>query len=237
MLYLLYGTDTHKSRAKLHELLDLAKKKRPNAELFKLTSENWSEATLEELIVFQGLFEQKYTVVLDNLFEKKEIKDFVFERLDGLKNSDQIFLILESSMDVASLKKFEKFSEKTQEFVKKESPKSSFNIFSITDGLLQKDKKKLWISYIDAIKKGSASEEIHGIFFWQVKNMILASRAKDQGETGLSPFVYKNALSGGRNYKLEELQSMSNALVDMTHRVRTGKGDLDVMLEKWVLML
>lgn len=238
MLYVIYGGDTHKARKKLHELLDLAKKKRPLAELFKMTTENWSESQLDELLVSQGLFEHKYTVVLDNLFENKEAKSYLLDRLEEIKNSDQIFLMLETSIDATSLKKIEKFSEKTQEFQPsaQAEKKENFNIFSITDGLVKKDKKKLWISLFDFLNKGTAPEEIHGIFFWQVKNMILASRA-DMGETGLSPFVYKNALSGSRNYKTEELEEMSTDLVEMTHKVRQGKGDLDIMLEKWVLGL
>jgi hypothetical protein len=237
MLYVIYGGDTHKARAKLHDLLDLAKKKRPEAELFKITTENWSEGQFDELLVAQGLFEQKYTTVLDNLFEKKDIKSYVMDRLEGMKESEQIFLMLESSIDAASLKKLEKFSEKVQVFEKVENKKPSLNIFSITDGLVQKDKKKLWISYVDLLGKGAVAEEIHGILFWQVKNMILASMAGSATETGLSPFVYKNALTGARNYKNEDLQKMSSDLVDMTHRVRQGKGDLEVMMEKWMLGL
>ncbi|MFZ2621485.1 MAG: hypothetical protein WAX85_00350 [Minisyncoccia bacterium] len=236
MFYFLYGTDTHKSRKKLHELLDLAQKKRPGAEIFKITTENWTPGQFDELLVSQGLFEQKYTVVLDNLFEKKDIKEYVVDRLEEMKNSEQIFLMLEGSVDVTSLKKIEKNSEKTQEFQKKEEKSFSPSIFGITDGILQKDKKKLWISLVGFLNKGFAPEEIHGIFFWQVKNMILASRAGSSNETGLSPFVYKNALTGARNYKTEELQKMSSDLVDMTHRVRQGKGQLEVILEKWVLL-
>lgn len=237
MLYLIYGTDTHKSREKLHELLGLAKRKRPNAELYRLTSENWAENIFEELLVSQGLFEQKYTVVLDHVFEVKEAKEFVVSKLEEIKNSDQIFLCLEGSIDSASLKKIEKYAEKSQEFAKKEVEKISSQIFSVVDGIRERDRKKLWVSYLTKLEEGYASEEIHGIFFWQVKNMILASRAKDSIETGLSPFVYKTALSGSRKYTLEELQKMSNDLVLMTHKVRTGRGELDTMLEKWVLVL
>lgn len=241
MLYLIYGTDSHKARKKLHELLDLAKKKRLDAELFKITSENWSEAQFDELLVSQGLFEHKYTVVLDNLFEKKEIKDYVMGRLQQIGESNQIFLILEGKVDAASLKKIEKYSKKIQEFKKKENNSPGFrgdgehNIFSITDGLIEKDKRKLWVSLIDFIRQGTAPEEIHGIFFWQIKNMILVDRAKNIGETGLSPFVYKKALAGSRNYNSEELSQMSSELVDMTHKVRNGEGELEIMLEKWVL--
>ncbi len=237
MFYFLHGTDTHKSREKLHELLVLAKKKRPDAEIFKMTTENWSEGQFDELLISQGLFEQKYTVVLDNLFEKKDVKEYVVDRLESIKDSEQIFLFLESKVDAVSLKKIEKHGEKIQEFAKKEEAKEKSNIFSITNGLLDKDKKTLWVSLIDFLNKGAAAEEVHGIFFWQIKNMILASRSKSSNETGLSLFVYKNALSGSRNYKTEDLQRMSGELVEMTHKVRSGEGELEVMLEKWVLGL
>lgn len=235
MIYFLYGTDTHKARKKLHELLDLAQKKRPGSELFKMTTENWNEAQFDELLVSRGLFESKYTVVLDNLFEKKEIKDYVLERLENLEVSEQIFLILEGKVDAGAAKRIESRAKQSQQFTKIESVKQYSGIFSITDGLLEKDKKNLWISYVDFIGKGFAPEEIHGVFFWQVKNMILASHIGRQSESGLSPFVYKNALSGARKYKTEELTEMSSGLVNMTHRVRRGEGELEIMLEKWIL--
>ena len=59
MLYLIYGTDTHKARKKLHELLDIAKKKRPDAEVFKNTSENASDSQFVQLLVAQGMFQPK----------------------------------------------------------------------------------------------------------------------------------------------------------------------------------
>jgi len=236
MFYFLHGTDTHKARRKLHQFLDLAEKKRPLAELFKITTENWSEGQFDELLVSRGLFEQKYTVVLDNLFERKEIKDYILERMENVATSEQIFLMLEGKVDGPTLKNIEKFSKQVEEFAKSENIKHSvFNIFSITEGLVRKDKKHLWISYVDLLSKGAPAEEIHGILFWQVKNMILASKGGNQKETRLSPFVYKNALTGARKYRTEEFVTMSSQLVDMTHRVRQGEGDLEVMLEKWIL--
>jgi len=237
MLYFLHGTDTHKARRKLHELLNLAEKKRPDAELFKITTENWSESQFDELLIARGLFENKYTVVLDNLFERKDIKEYILDRLQSLSDSEQIFLSLEGKVDAPTLKKIESKAKQVQEFAKTENKKQELNIFSITNGLVEKDKKELWISYIDLLSRGAVAEEIHGILFWQVKNMILASRADSQKETGLAPFPYKNALTGSRKYKSEELIKMSVDLVNITHRVRSGQGDLQIMLEKWILTM
>jgi hypothetical protein len=216
-------------------MLNTLVKKRPNSELFKITTENWSESQFDELLSAQGLFDQKYIVILDGLFEKKDIKEYVLEKLPEMKEAKHPFLILEGKIDAPTLKKIERIAEKVQEFTKPEGKKETYNIFYITDGLLARDKKKLWIDYVDLLSKGAAAEEIHGILFWQVKNMILTSCADSMKETGLTPYQYKNALTGSRKYKEDELLKMSSDLVEMTHKVRSGEGDLDVMLEKWVL--
>ena len=237
MIYLLHGTDTHKSRAKLHEMLNALGKKRPNSEVFRITAENWSERQFDELLSAQGLFDQKYIVVLDGILEKKDIKNYIIERLAEMKSAEHPFLVLEEKVDAVSLKKIEKSAEKVQEFTKKETVKETYNIFYITDGLLARDKKRLWIDFVGLIAEGAVAEEIHGILFWQVKNMILASRAKNLGETGLTSYQYKNAVSGSRKSSKEELFKMSSDLVEMTHKVRSGDGELEVMLEKWILGL
>ena len=219
----------------MHEILQTLSAKRANSEVFKITTENWSEAQFEELISSQGLFEQKYIVVLDFLFGDKIVKEYILDRLDTMQKAEHWFLLLDGKLDVASSKKIEKFSYKTQVFEQAEKKKESPIIFSITDKLMSKDKKNLWISYVDLIRQGIASEEIHGVFFWAVKNMIIAGKVGSQKESGLAPYSYSKALSGGRNYKSDELSAMSSDLVKMTHKVRQGLGDLDIMIEKWIL--
>jgi len=145
MLYLIYGTDTHKSRKKLHELLEQAKKRRPNAELFKINNENWNSAKFEELLVSQGLFEQKYTVVLDNLFEKKDSKDFILDKIKEMAESEQVFLMLEGAVDSTNLKKIKKYAKQVQEFKKAEKVKSESNIFSITALLIPLPESRMLI--------------------------------------------------------------------------------------------
>lgn len=235
MIYFLHGTDTDKSRKKMHEILRGLSGKRPNSEVFKLTTENWNEGQFDELVQSMGLFEQKYIVVLDFLFSNKGAKEFILERLKKMQEAEHWFLILDGKIDAVTVKKIEKASFKTQEFEKKEIKKEAPIIFTITDKLLARDKKGLWVSYIDLVSQGIPAEEIHGVFFWAVKNMIIAERVGDQKESGLAPFSYSKALTGGRNYKSDELQKMSSDLVEMTHRVRRGEGDMEVMLEKWIL--
>ncbi len=235
MIYFLNGTDTHKSRKKMHEILQTLSAKRANSEVFKITTENWTEAQFDELLLSQGLFEQKYIVVLDFLFGDKVVKEYVLDRLDKMQKAEHWFILLDGKVDATSEKKIEKFSYKGQVFDQAEKKKESPIIFSITDKLTERNKKSLWISFVDLINQGIPAEEIHGVFFWAIKNMIIASRVNSQKDSGLAPFSYNKALSGSRNYKSEELKAMSSDLVSMTHKVRQGLGDLDIMLEKWIL--
>jgi DNA polymerase III delta subunit len=237
MIYFLHGTDTKNSRKKMHEILGQLSAKRPNSEVFKITGENWSEEQFDELLAAQGLFEKKYIVVLDFVLSQKDAREYVLEKLKEMQEAEHWFLILDGKTDAATAKKLEKFSYKSQEFSGAESKKEQPIIFAITDKLLARNKKQLWSCFVDLLGRGIAAEEIHGVLFWAVKNMIIAARVDSQKESGLAPFSYSKALTGGSNYKLSELKKMSNDLVEMTHKVRTGKGDMEVMLEKWVLTI
>jgi len=239
MIYFLYGNDKFALRKKMHSILDTLCKKRPDAEIFKINTENFEYAKFEELIFSQGLFDSKYIVVADNVFEDKNIKDFIIEKLDKMKESQNVFVCLDGKVDAKSLKEIEKYSEKAQEFSLKEdfSYKKNFNIFGVTDGILEKNKKRLWVDYLKILKQEIPAEELHGIMFWQVKNMSIVSKVNSQKESGLTPYQYKNALSGSRKYKDDEINKMMSDLVLMTHKVRSGEGDLDIMIEKWILGL
>ncbi len=237
MIYFLHGTDTHTSRSRMHDILQNLYAKRPQSEVFKLTTENWSESQFDELVASFGLFEKKYIVVLDFLLSNKDIREYIAPRLSSMQEAEHWFVILDGKLDATLIKKIEQVSYKTQIFEKKEIKKDSPIIFSITDKLYTRDKKRLWVCLVDLMNQGIPVEEIHGVIFWAVKNMILASRTESQKESGLAPFPYSKALSGSRNFKLAELQKMSVDLVDMVHRVRTGEGDMEVMLEKWALTL
>lgn len=236
MLYFLHGTDSKKSREKLHELTDTLHKKKPDAELFKIEGEQWDAARFEEFLSGQGLFENKYIVVLDKVFENAEAKASVAGSLKEIAESDNIFIFLEGAVDAPTLKKIEKHAQKTQEFEEKEktAPKT-FNIFSLTDAFGRRDKKQLWVLYEQALASGSEPEEIHGILFWQLKSILTAVSAKSATESGLKPFVFQKATGFARNYSREELQKMSGRFVEIYHNARRGISEMEIGLEKFIL--
>ena len=236
MLFLLHGTDTTKARAKANVLVDSLLAKKPDAALVKVDDEMFDASHIPEWTTAQGLFEQKFIVFFDKVLLNKDAKETIIGALKEIESSDNVFVMLEESLDKKTLTKLEKHAQKVQEFGTKESaPKESFNAFALTDALGKRDKKQLWVLYQKALMHGLVPEELHGTLFWQVKSMILARTSRSADEAGLKPFVYNKAKGFAGNYSEGELENLSKGLVKVYHESRRGEGEFGVKLEMWVL--
>jgi hypothetical protein len=231
MLYLLHGTDKDKARQKAHELYEGLLKKKPDASLFKIESDNWNSNDFDEKIESQGLFENKFIVFLDNVFQNKEAKEYISKKLAEVADSQNIFIFLEGKIDKATLTKIEKRAAKVQLFeaakdgdrkfgMGTDKPLSfkDFNIFSLTDVFARREKKALWILFVKAKSFDIPAEEIHGVLFWKLKQMLLNPPS-------------------ARNFSLPELRSLSAKMVEIYHEAHRGKYELDNALEQMILAL
>ncbi|MEK7574833.1 MAG: hypothetical protein AAB511_01220 [Patescibacteria group bacterium] len=214
MLYFLYGTDTDKARAKARDIISSAQKKKPGAELFTLDSDNWSATKFDELISSQGLFERKYIVFVNRLLENKEAKEIILEKLPAIAISENFFIFCEHGADKATLTALKKASGTIQAFEKKTVSKESFNVFSLSDALKARDRKKLWVLYQKALRNNATPESLSGILFWQVKT-LLTGRAS--------------------NFSKTELETLARRLISLYHDSHRGLVDFEVGLERFVL--
>ena len=235
MLFLIYGNDFEKARAKARELIADLLKKRPGAEVFRLEDEMVNASKLDELSGSQGLFQRKYIVFADNVFRSEEAKEIVLGKLKSLAESENIFIFLEDELGRGDLKELEKFAEKVQRFsgvAKKEKP---FNVFSLTEMLGRRDKRGLWVLYQKALAQGLAPEGIHGVLFWQIKAMLAAVLVKSAAEAGFKPFVFQKLRAFAKNYSVPELKNLSAKMVAVYHNSRRTGPSLDIALEKLIL--
>lgn len=237
-MYFFYGSDKDKAREKMNALTDALQKKKPDAELFRIDAENWSEAKLQELAAGQGLFNNSYIVQIVSLFENKEAKEIFIDRLEEIAGSPNVFIVLEGDTDKKTLLAITEIAEKVQEFPSKgEKKKPEFNIFSLTDAFGRRDKKNLWVLFRKAVESGAVPEEIHGILFWQLKSMLVAASATSAGGAGLAPFVFTKAKSFLKNYTEEELKKLSSKFVALYHDSHRGIHDFEIALERLILQL
>lgn len=251
MIYLFYGTDKIKARLTAHKAVEAGKKKHIGAEFFKLTNENFSESKLDELIASQGLFYSGSIVFLDSLLSDSEIAEILLKKIKEISESPNFFVILEEKLNQKELEKFKKYAQKVEEFKKPEKRLSKkellalkgekVDFFDFTNGLGERNRKLLWGLYQDALAEEVPSEEIHAMFFWQVKAMLATLKTKSAEEAGLNPFVYNKAKTQIKNYgkDVEEaenkLKQMSDKLFKMYHEAHRGNVDFSVALEKFIL--
>ena len=116
MFYLLHGQDTYRSREKLKELVSHFKTKVSGLGFFKIEGESFNEAEFQELLKGKTLFEKKYVVVCERVWENKEALNFVLNNLDDLAKTDNMFLFLEEEIDEKILEEFKKQAYKVQEY-------------------------------------------------------------------------------------------------------------------------
>ena len=241
MLYLYHGADTQHARVKARTLIAALLKKKPDAALFRLDDETFSEAAFEEYMGGQGLFSEKYIVFLDKTFSNDKAKEEILMRLKEMEASENIVIILEELLDKKTLTKLEKHAEKSVACNATEHTKpkkrEDFNVFALTDALGEKNKKQLWVLYQKAIRAGKSPEEIHGVLWWQLKTMLSVVVSQDERALKLKPFVMNKAHKFTRNYSEKELKQLSSDFLKLYHEARRGIVGFDVGLEKILLCI
>lgn len=247
MYFLFYGSDKSKARAAANKNIEAAKKKHPSAEFVRLNSDNFSLSKLDEQISSQGLFYSASIIFCDGLLgsDDEDLIDEIVSRAKEIADSTNFFILLEERINRKELDKLKKHALKAEEFAKPNRALSKkeklalkgekIDFFEFADALGARNKKELWTLYQDALNESVPSEEVHGIFFWQVKAMLAALKSKSAEEAGLNPFVYDKSKRFAGNYTEEKLKTMSSRLFSMYHEAHRGETDFPVALERFIL--
>jgi DNA polymerase III delta subunit len=247
MFFLFYGSDKTKARAAANKNIEAAKKKHPSAEFVRLNSDNFSINKLDEQISSQGLFYSASIVFCDGLLagDDEDLVESIVSRAKEIADSSNFFILLEERINKKELDKLKKHALKIEEFAKPDRILSKkeklalkgekIDFFEFADALGARNRKALWALYQDALVEAVPSEEVHGIFFWQVKAMLAALKSKSAEEAGLNPFVYDKARRFANNYTEDKLKKMSSRLFSMYHEAHRGETDFPVSLERFIL--
>jgi hypothetical protein len=234
MLYLIHG-DPNIIFEKAQKTSGALLKKKPDASIFKINQDNFSESKMEELLGGQGLFVQKYIVLMSRLLEDVNSKEYTLDHLEELKESDNIFIWTEEKVEKKDLNRITRQAEKVEEYEVKEKKTERIDVFKITDLLGRKDKKNLWLEYRNLIQQGIPVEEIYGVLWWQVKSMLIAAKTNTAKDAGMKDYPYKKAKGYLNNFKDGELNDFASNLVQTYHQSRLDGEDLELNLEKLLL--
>ena len=231
MLYVFHGQDNEKVNARYRRALDGLLKKNLEVEVFYFDAENFDFSKAEELMTSRDLFQRKQIAVFRGCLKDIAVSGFILGRLKELSASENIFIFIEGKLTKDLQGKFSKAGGKTEEISGEAEEKRGFNPFSLADALGRRDKKEAWVLLQKVKNTGMAPEEIHGMIFWQFKNIALA---KEYGARipGVAPYPARKAADYAKKFTGEEIKEKLGEIVRIYHDARSGGMELDLAVEK-----
>lgn len=170
MIYLFCGDDSVKKISSYEKFLASTPK---DTEVLNIGKNDFNETQVESLYSGAGLFTSKSLVIFVNIFEKESAREFFLKKLTQIQNSTNTFVFLEGKLLKSILDNFKKVEAKVNNFELTHAQKERFNNFLLADAFYAKDKLNLWIYFRQAIDCGVGMEELVGVLFWKIKDMIL----------------------------------------------------------------
>ena len=222
------------NRADLLAELERDMKKRSLSDAERFAEDAFSPSIVLSVLDQQDLFGGgEKAIVLDQVSASTEGKEFLEREASRLGAASRAVYVLEASLPVALKKAFEKAEAKILLRAEAAKRKASPAIFALSDALIARDKKTLWLLYQD-LARSAEPEEIAGTLIWQLKVILLLFR----GETAsVNPYVAGKSRSALSKYSEEEVRRLYFRLVGDYHRGHRGEGDLSVSLEQLILSL
>ncbi|WKZ26286.1 MAG: hypothetical protein QY304_02745 [Candidatus Paceibacterota bacterium] len=234
MIIALFGNDYVKKNRRLADLIREFQEKTGSNSVLRFVQDNFSRSEIENLIKGQGLFEKQIIAVFDQIFSVSEFRDLFLESVLGFSESPNVFVLLETEEE----KKLTEVLKGKAKIEKMDLPEiRPFNLYSLSDAFGRRDRKKFWILFLKAQTAGFTPEEILGVLFWQVKNILIVLDSKNEAESGLKSFPYKKAKEFSKNFSAEDLKKLSSGLNSLYHEAHLGKIDFLSSLEKFILKI
>lgn len=232
MIYLFYGTDVEKVRAKAFEWVAAARKKEPNLAYVRLAREELTSAALEDAALSGGLFVKRLLILLDDPFpsarassdendEDTELghpmSKLLDDHIDVLAASDNAIVILAPKLSAIKAKKLAAKAKIEYAFDATAAREDArgFNS-SLVNALAAHSRDALWLEINRALAMGDAPEMLHGLLHWKARDLME---------------------KGNRAWKPQESRQLSLDLIELLQSSRRGGLDLSLALERFALSI
>ena len=217
MLYVFCG-DRYTAREHSKEFVNICKKKRPMAEYIYLSTV-FDKHSLEELLLSQGLFENKYIVFFDEVLSDTTYSKYLLDNLEEYQESDHAFVVFEPDLNIKQEKVF-KSSGATIKRSKEEKAieKDTRELFSFLDVFLRLNKTKTLSTFYKLLYKKTSASSILNILMWQLKTIALVENTKSASQTNLKPFVYTKSKTA-----LAKIQKPFYTFTEAEKMIRNGR--------------
>lgn len=120
------------------------------------------------------------------------------------------------------------------------------NIFNTIDALASNNKKEALRLAQEHFRNGEDAFYIFSMFVYQFRNLLKVADLQEQFQNndyaiakaaGLHPFVVKKSLQQLRNFSAEKLKTIYQKLADLDTQIKTGKIEIKLALDKFIVEL
>ena len=160
-----------------------------------------------------SLFGDKEVVLLENVGQDKEGREYIKKYSEMMKESATVFIVDEQDGDVYFFKYLSKLCQATSAFVEKKDKPFPHALLNAVE---KKDKKNTWLEWIK-VRDGDI-EPLVGSLWWKVK-MIWGDVIHEKN----------------KNFTEEEIAHFGKVLIFDMHKEHKGEGEVRRDIEKEIL--
>lgn len=229
MIYLFYGSDVEKVRAKAFEWVAKARAREPNLAYVRLAREELTSSALEDAALSGGLFVKRLLILIDDPFPstrasseddenntEDSMGNVLEEHVDILAASDNAIIILAPKLAAAKAKKIVAKAKVEYRYdTTAARAERGFNA-NLVNALAVRSREKLWLEINRALRAGDAPEMLHGLLHWKARDLMS---------------------KGSRAWTPKEARALSLALITLLQESRRSGLDLSLSLERFALSL
>lgn len=186
MIYLFSGDD---SKNKILNYEKFIKDIPLGTEKFFITRNNFDPFQVENFYSGTSLFSALSAIVFQDILEREETGFFILSKLKEMGESKNSFVFLESKLNKVILDAFKKVRAEVNVFELPKEKKEKYDNFLVANAFANKDKLNTWICFRQAMDLGVGMEEIIGVLFWKIKDMILKKNFSKFKEDQLKDFA------------------------------------------------
>ncbi|PIR68376.1 hypothetical protein COU49_01510 [Candidatus Nomurabacteria bacterium CG10_big_fil_rev_8_21_14_0_10_35_16] len=188
MIYLFAGDDIQN---KLSAYEDFLKNTPSSTEILKFNRNDFNPDQIGSLYSGSGLFSKKSVVVFLNFCEYEETRTFILDKLSLMMEASNSFVFLEGKLTKAILDSFKKARAELNVFELPKIKLEKYDNFLVANAFAAKDKLNLWIYFRQAIDLGVGMEELIGVLFWKIKDMLIRKNFSKFSEKELKGFIVR----------------------------------------------
>lgn len=239
MIKFYLGEDTHRSRKALREEVDALRKESPYSLYVRFDETSFDAANVRDALSGGGMFNPWNIIIFEDISEHEEGESFYENILPEFLDTEHRIYVEEKKLTKKILEKF-KDRATILEFNTPKKRENTQNNFAIADAIGAKDKKNVWVEFEKARRGERAMEELHGTIFWAFKSIYICKTMEREEAiaSGMKDFTFRTYKNYAKNYLAEDLEKKLTQLKEIYHDARrSGGGELDILLERFLLSI